>query len=66
MAASSITENICVNDPKLLEEYAEMLDKSDSHPFGDYDYPDTEEITDVDEIRQLLLNGIQKWSKGDL
>lgn len=55
MATSSIIENIRVNNPKVLEEYADFLEASFNEPLK----PRTEEqksaaVTDPERIRKFV------------
>ena len=65
MATSSITETLRVNNPKLLEAYAEALEKSETEGVQPKITPVFETVTDSDEIRNTLLQNIEIWSKKD-
>ena len=65
MATSSITETLRVNNPKLLEAYAEALEKSETESVQPKVTPVFETVTDSDEIRNTLLQNIEIWSKKD-
>ncbi len=63
MATSSITENLRVNNPKLLEVYAEALEKAETEGVQPRVAPVFETVTDPDEIRNTLLRNIEIWGK---
>ncbi|WP_044974732.1 hypothetical protein [Ruminococcus sp. HUN007] len=63
MATSSITETLRVNNPKLLEAYAEALEKSESEPVIFASSPIHKEDSDPDAIRDILLRNIENWGK---
>ena len=63
MATSSITETLRVNNPKLLEAYAEALEKSESEPVIFASSTIHKEDSDPDAIRDILLRNIENWGK---
>ena len=60
MATSSIIENIRVNNPQFLEDYAEFIEESEKNY-----YPSTEDdhsgvITDLDETIDFMRKALAK------
>jgi hypothetical protein len=63
MATSSITETLRVNNPKLLEAYAEALEKAETEPVSPTPAPVYEEVTDAEGIRDILTRNLANWGK---
>ena len=61
MPTSSITETLRVNNPKLLEVYAEALEKAETEPVIFTSSPIYKEVSDSDAIRDILLRNIENW-----
>lgn len=60
MATSSIIENIRVNNPRALEEYAEAMESSANnfHPRGDLEKSGV--ITDKEETEEFMRKALAK------
>lgn len=63
MATSTLTDNLFVNNPKVLEEWVKAMEKGANEPPAKDDTPIIEEITDPEEIRRVMQRGIEKWGK---
>ena len=63
MATSSIIENISVNNPKVMEQYAEAMEKAEKSTVTRMAEPTAKVVTAPEEMRNLMLQGIKKWSK---
>ena len=61
MATSSIVENIEVNNPKVMEEYVAVLEAAENAPVTPLAQPTARRITDPDELKKLMLQGLEKW-----
>lgn len=60
MATSSILENICVNNPKVLEEYVAAMEKAANAPIEKRNKKIAKEITDPEELKALMLKGMER------
>lgn len=65
MATSSITENIRIHNANALEAYADALEKAKNEPVPEKKAPSFTMMTDPEQIRELILRGIEKWGKKD-
>ena len=63
MAISSIIENIQVNNPKVMEEYVAAVEKAAASPVEKKKDRIAREISNPDELKNLMLRGIEKWGK---
>lgn len=63
MATSSITENLRVNNPKLLEVYAEALERTETEPVQQPKERTFVDVTDPGAIRDILKRNIENWGK---
>lgn len=63
MATSSITETLRVNNPKMLEAYAEALERAETEPVSPSPAPVYEEVTDEEGIRDILARNLENWGK---
>ena len=61
MATSSFIENIRVNNPIVMEKYAEVLEAAEKVPVTPLPEPTARRITDSEEIKGVMLKGIEKW-----
>lgn len=62
MATSSIIDHIRVNNPKVLELYVEALEKAEKEPIVKREKI-AKEITDPEEMRQIMMRCIEKWGE---
>ena len=65
MATSSITENLRVNNPRLLEVYAEALERMETEPVQKPKERTFADVTDPGTIRDILKRNIENWGKKD-
>lgn len=63
MATSSFFERIRVNNPKVMEEYVAAMETAASTPIIRNESKRTPEIKDPQELKRLMLKGIEKWGK---
>jgi len=63
MATSTLIDNIVVNNPKLLEDYVAFMEAQENAPVTPRPEPTARYITDPDEMREILLRGIEIWGK---
>ena len=63
MATSSFVEKIRVNNPKVLVEYVAALEAAERAPVTPMAEPAARRITDPEELRAVLLRGIENWGK---
>ena len=60
MATSSIIENIRVNNPKALEEFASALDAAENNYHPRTDEERSGVITDPERIRSIVKKALNK------
>ena len=63
MATSSIIDNIRINNPKVMEKYAEAMEAAEKEPITPMVKPTARKITDPTEMKTILLRGIEKWGR---
>lgn len=63
MATSSFVERIRVNNPKVMEEYVAAMESAASAPIVKNVNKNIVEIKDPQELKRLMLKGIEKWGK---
>ena len=63
MATSSFVEKIRVNNPKVMEEYVAAMETTANTPIAHRAEKKAVEIKDPQELRRLMLKGIEKWGK---
>ena len=63
MATSSFVERITVNNPKFMEEYVAAMESAANAPVVRRPERKTKEIKDPEELKKLMLRGIEKWGK---
>ena len=61
MATSSIIDNIRINNPKVLEEYAAAMEAAEGEPIAPLARPTARRITDLAEMNAIILRGIENW-----
>lgn len=61
MATSSILDNIEVNNPRVIEEFLDAMEKSAERSIECDERPHARFLTDPDEIRNIVQKGIQNW-----
>ena len=63
MATSSFVERIRVNNPKVMEEYVAAMETAANAPVAQRPEKRAKEIKDPQELKKLMLKGIEKWGK---
>ena len=63
MATSSFVERIRVNNPKVMEEYVAAMESAANSPVVSRPKKKANEIKDPQELKKLMLRGIEKWGK---
>ena len=63
MATSSIIDNIRINNPKVMEKYAEAMEAAEKEPITPMVKPAARKITDPTEMEAILLRGIEEWGR---
>ena len=63
MATSSFVERIRVNNPKVMEEYVAAMETAANAPVAQRPEKRAKEIKDPQELKKLMLKGIEKWEK---
>ena len=63
MATSSFVERIRINNPKVMEEYMAAMETAANVPIVQQQEKKTKEIKDPQELKMLMLKGIEKWGK---
>ena len=63
MATSSFVEKIRVNNPKVMEEYVAAMESAANTPVLQRTEKKTKEIKDSQELKKLMLKGIEKWGQ---
>jgi len=63
MATSSFVEKIRVNNPKVMVDYVAALEAAEKAPVVPLEKPTARRITDPEEMRNIMLRGIEKWGK---
>jgi len=63
MATSSFVERIRINNPKVMEEYVAAMETASNAPMVQQQGKKTKEIKDPQELKMLMLKGIEKWGK---
>ena len=63
MATSSFVEKIRVNNPKVMIEYVAALEAAEKAPIAPVKEPIARRITNSEELKTIMLRGIEKWSK---
>lgn len=63
MATSSFVERIRVNNPKVMEEYVAAMESAANAPVVQRPEKKAKEIKDPQELKKLMLKGIEKWGK---
>ena len=63
MATSSFVERIRVNNPKVMEEYVAAMESAANAPVMQRAEKTVKEIKDPQELKKLMLKGIEKWGK---
>ena len=63
MATSSFVEKIRVNNPKVMEEYVAAMESAANSPVPQRTEKKIKEISDPQELKGLMLKGIEKWGK---
>ncbi|MDO4797381.1 MAG: hypothetical protein Q4A01_05085 [Coriobacteriales bacterium] len=62
MATSSLIDNIRINNPKVMEEYAAAMEVAEREPIAPLAKPTTaRRITDPAEMKEIMLRGIKNW-----
>ena len=63
MATSSLIDNIRINNPAALEKYAEAMENAEKEPIALVSQLSARRITDPEEMKMIMLRGIEKWGK---
>ncbi len=63
MATSSFVERIRVNNPKVMEEYVAAMESAANAPVMQRAEKTIKEIKNPQELKKLMLKGIEKWGK---
>ncbi len=63
MATSSFVEKIQVNNPKVMVEYVAALEAAEKAQVTPMPEPTARRITDAEEIKSIILRGLEKWGK---
>ena len=63
MATSSIVDKIRVNNPTVIEDYVAAMEVSANSPVAQKDKRTAETISDSEELKKIMLRGIEKWGK---
>ena len=58
MATSSILDNIEVNNPRVIEEFLDAMEKSANSPRHRRAHSETAFLKDPDQIRDIMAKGI--------
>lgn len=59
MATSSILENITVNNPRVIEEFLDAMEKSTDSPQTRRAHSETKFITDPNQIKEIMTKSIR-------
>lgn len=59
MATSSILENITVNNPRVIEEFLDAMEKSVNNSQTRRAHSETNFITDPKQIKEIMAKGIR-------
>ena len=59
MATSSILENITVNNPRVIEEFLDAMEKSANSTKTRRAHSETRFITDPNQIKEIMAKGIR-------
>lgn len=63
MATSSFVENIRVNNPGVILEYAKALESAENAPIEPVRQSAVKMISDPEELKRIMLRGIEKWER---
>lgn len=63
MATSSIIDRIRINNPKVMEAYIDALEKAEKEPVIYSPSQTAREVTDPEEMKQIMIRCIENWSK---
>lgn len=60
MATSSITENICVNNPKVIEEFLDAMDELKQNTLNQTNDNRSHVVSDPDRIRKFMETALKR------
>lgn len=63
MATSSFVEKIRLNNPKVMMDYVAALVAAEKEPIIPIKESTVREVKDSDELKKIMLRGIEKWGK---